>query len=214
MIIEQKQKAPAPTPAKRGRKAKSTTTKGKRGDYRGDMEISPNGITIRRHSNNTPYSMDKDNAVRITLELIQEGYSIPEICEKAKISWKCLRGWIAANKKGIGGAYVQAREVRGDRLALEIQRIADNADDSNPNAVAKARLQTDVRKWYLSHVLPEKYGELQRLELTGKGGAPLQVHSIGAAAIADAERLRAMLFGGASVNSSAPEVIDADVIDE
>ncbi len=77
--------------------------------------------------------------------------------------------------------------------------IADTVDTRNPVAVQKARLQTDVRKWYLSHLLPEKYGDLRRLEVTGKNGGAIGITAVGITAIEDARKLRAMLFGGDSV---------------
>ncbi|WP_234262574.1 terminase small subunit-like protein [Klebsiella aerogenes] len=43
-------------------------------------------------------------------------------------------------------------------LANEIKDIADNADQSNPAAVEKARLQCDVRMWLAGQLWPSKYG--------------------------------------------------------
>jgi hypothetical protein len=51
--------------------------------------------------------------------------------------------------------------------AEELVAIADHAarGTSHPEAINQARLRTDTRKWVLSKLLPETYGN--RVKLTG-----------------------------------------------
>lgn len=58
--------------------------------------------------------------------------------------------------------YARACEIRGTLLFEECLKIADNATDPQ-----KARLQFDARRWYLSKLVPKKYGEKTEVEHTG-----------------------------------------------
>jgi len=174
-------------------------------------------ISVRTPAPNLKYTpADHVNVVQNVLALIADGWSIPQIVEKSEVSKKVITNWIINDKHGAGVAYMRAREARADRVAREVMDIADNCPVNNPVAVNKARLQTDVRKWWLSHILPEKYGDLQRLELTGKGGGAIGIQAVGAVAIEDAQRLRTLIFGPAAPGSVLPatdapeEVIDTE----
>ena len=136
---------------------------------------------------------EKDQAIKKVLELIADGYTTAEIAELAGIERQTIAKWIASDTRGVGCSYAHAREARADRIAREVFEIADKSDGESPAAVNKARLQCDVRKWYLSKILPEKYGD--HIELTGKNGGPLSVAAIGAVGIADIRQLRDMIFG-------------------
>lgn len=221
LVIEKTQDNMHP-PKKRGRPPKNSTPKreeGKRG-----KGIRGNGGNTSIHVLTPPPNLkytpaDRANVVENVLTLIAEGYSIPEIVKRSEISKKVITNWIIKDKHGAGVAYMRAREARADRVAAEVMAIADNCPTDNPAAVNKARLQTDVRKWWLSHILPEKYGDLQRLEVTGKGGGAIGIQTVGAVAIEDAQRLRALIFGQPPAGSAlqppddSDEVIDA-VADE
>lgn len=47
---------------------------------------------------------------------------------------------------------------KAQALANEVKAIADSVDPANPAAVAKARLQCDVRMWLAGRHWPSKYG--------------------------------------------------------
>jgi|SRR6516162_5774745 len=61
----------------------------------------------------------------------------------------------------------RARRQRLEMYAEELVAIADHAarGTSHPEAINQARLRTDTRKWVLSKLLPETYGN--RVKLTG-----------------------------------------------
>lgn len=61
--------------------------------------------------------------------------------------------------------YEKSRDIGFEELADEIKEIADNTDKKE--SPMRSRLRTDVRKWYLSKVLPKKYGE--KLDITSGG---------------------------------------------
>ena len=41
--------------------------------------------------------------------------------------------------------------------------------------VERARLQVDTRKWLLSKLRPEKYGDRSTVEMSAPGGGPLNI---------------------------------------
>ena len=204
------------TPKKRGRPRKNDPAKIASHTEKGKGDIEDRGKRVLPHTLNlfAPRKVypDEEKAVCIesVLSLIQDGYTIPEIAKAANMPEGLLIHWMNRDTNGCRSAYMCAREARADRIAREIMEIADRTDTRNPAEVNKARLQTDVRRWYLSHILPEKYGDLQRLELTGKNGGPVAVASVGAVAIAEAQQLRALIFG---TSQPEPEAIEAEADD-
>ena len=62
--------------------------------------------------------------------------------------------------------YARAREMMIEKMGDEIFTIADKADDATN--VQAARLQIDTRKWYMSKVLPKRYGDKVQTEHSGE----------------------------------------------
>jgi hypothetical protein len=83
--------------------------------------------------------------------------------------------------------YARAREIGYEHWADESVEIADNASNDwmerarkdgeietvlNREHVSRSELRINTRKWMLSKLLPKKFGD--RVELTGKGGGPIE----------------------------------------
>lgn len=134
---------------------------------------------------------ERQSTIDAVLTAIADGQTLTEIEKLPGMPKRqTLNTWIATNAHGAADKYKAAREVRADRIADEIFAIADNADTSNPAAVQKARLQCDARRWYLSKIMPEKYGEqTAKVEVTASRNTAI----VGADAIAEVMRLRAMI---------------------
>lgn len=216
MLVIEKTQDNIPPPKKRGRPPKNSTQKreeGKRGKgIRGNGDkLPPYRDIFKRPANLTYTPADQPEVIQNVLALISKGYSLPEIARRAEMNEDILIHWVNRDKHAVGSAYSRAREARADRVAREVMEIAD-ACPSDTAAVQKARLQTDVRKWWLSHILPEKYGDLQRLEVTGKGGGAIGIQAVGAVAIEDAQRLRALIFGQAPDDSALQPIDDSDEV--
>jgi hypothetical protein len=62
--------------------------------------------------------------------------------------------------------YARAKKAGCNAYADDTIDLADSCEQSQ-EAVAKARLQVETRKWHLSKLLPKVYGD--RLELDHKG---------------------------------------------
>ncbi len=73
--------------------------------------------------------------------------------------------------------YAHAKAAGLERLAEEIMEISDDVDSDSNEAVQRARLRVDSRKWLLSKMAPRKYGD--KLELAGDAAAPLVINITG-----------------------------------
>ncbi len=62
--------------------------------------------------------------------------------------------------------YVRAREAQTEAYALELTELSDNVALS-AEAINKARLQIDTRKWIMSRLKPKKYGDNASLNVSG-----------------------------------------------
>ena len=126
---------------------------------------------------------------------IAQGDSLRYICSDDKMPNKgtVLRWVIDGEHKEFSDQYAKAREVQAEILADEIFDIADdgsndyyekkNTDGSSFVAldaenIGRSRLRVDSRKWYLSKVLPKKFGEKVVTEHSGPDGGPIQLERI------------------------------------
>lgn len=90
--------------------------------------------------------------------LISSGESVKKISKRDDMpSEFTIYKWIGEHPE-FSKQYAHARAAQVERYAEDIEAIADNVDVDS-NAIAKARLQIDSRKWLLSKMIPKKYGE-------------------------------------------------------
>lgn len=96
--------------------------------------------------------------------------------------------WIARHDE-FRTQYAKAKLEGAEAIAEELFDIADDGSNDwmerfdkeggslgwhlNGEAVQRSRLRIDTRKWYLSKIMPKKYGD--RLELEGKLGMPMVI---------------------------------------
>jgi hypothetical protein len=98
--------------------------------------------------------------------------------------------WALDDTHGFAARYARAREVGFTLIAEEILEISDNSSGDfverpgkdgettkvvDHEAIARARLRVDSRKWMLSKMLPKIYGDRVVNELVGKDGGPVEV---------------------------------------
>lgn len=129
------------------------------------------GASLGRPSD---YSQDLIDRI---CDWLAEGTSLRRICAREDMpSMRTVLRWLAQHEL-FRAQYALAREAQADTLADEIVDIADDAlndyvqtDDGpqiNPEAVQRAKLRVDARKWVASKLKPKKYGE--RLDLAHSG---------------------------------------------
>lgn len=117
---------------------------------------------------------------------IAEGESIRTIVKEEEMPCaSTIFNWLLdEDKKRFLEQYETARNIQAEVMFEELLEIADdgsndwmqreNKDGStyeslNTEAIGRSRLRVDTRKWYLSKVLPKKFGEKSELDLTSKG---------------------------------------------
>lgn len=101
------------------------------------------------------------------------GESLRSICNtkgfptEAAVRFRVVRD----QPPGFAAQYACARQAGLDWIAEDIQTISEErSDDANSR-----RVRIDARKWLLSKLRPDKYGDSVRQEITGAGGGPLTV---------------------------------------
>jgi len=139
-----------------------------------------------------PTILDDDLADTICRRLAH-GESLRSICrDDAMPDISTVLEWVVNSKneaqEKFSKQYAKAREAQAEYLADEINDIADDGSNDwieretekrniveqvNGEVVARSRLRVDTRKWYLSKVLPKKYGE--RLVMAGDKDNPVEI---------------------------------------
>ena len=99
-------------------------------------------------------------------ERVSEGKPLQVVCKELGINTTTVRKWALEDYKGFSGVYARARELMIERMGEELFEIADAADDETN--VQSAKLRIDTRKWYMSKVLPKRYGERLQTEHSGE----------------------------------------------
>lgn len=80
--------------------------------------------------------------------------------------------WLATDESFLK-QYARARELQADALFDETLDIADERGATEPDAVARARLRIDTRKWMAGKLRPKKYGDKLLAEHSGPDGASI-----------------------------------------
>lgn len=112
------------------------------------------------------------------LDKLSVGKSLREICSAEGMpSESLVRKWVTQDDD-FGTQFARAREAGMEALGDEILQIADSqegdiivSDDGreivNHDAIQRAKLRVDTRKWIMSKIAPKKYGD--RLDLNHSG---------------------------------------------
>lgn len=129
----------------------------------------------------TDYSHELTTAI---CKRIADGESLRSICkDEGMPNRSTVHEWLLdESKKEFSDQYEIACNVRAETMFDEIIDIADNGEFDeierqredgstittvNTEYIQRSRLRVDTRKWYLSKVLPKKFGD--KLDLTSKG---------------------------------------------
>lgn len=123
-------------------------------------------------------------------ERLAVGESLRSICrDEGMPSDASVRRWVLADIEGFAAQYTRARDIGLDAMADEILDVADDGRNDwveretargstyvalNEEALGRSRLRVDARKWYLSKLAPKRYGDTNKVELSGPDGGPVQ----------------------------------------
>lgn len=114
---------------------------------------------------------------KVAVEILQRmanGETLRKICmDKHLPSASTARLWVLEDREGFSERYAQARALLCEYWADEQIEIADNAKGD----VQRDRLRVDTRKWLLSKLRPEEYGDRAKLEHSSEAGGVMLVPS-------------------------------------
>ena len=113
----------------------------------------------------TKYTVELANKI---CELVSVGVSLRAISELKDMPDKAtIIRWLGSNSD-FCDQYARAREEQADFFADEIIEIADAVEEDS-NAIAKAKLQIEARKWRAAKLSPKKYGDKFGIDHTTNG---------------------------------------------
>lgn len=137
-------------------------------------------MTMGRPTDYTPELADR------ICDLLASGVSLNKICKRDDFPViTSIFNWLPKYPEFME-KYARARETQAQVMAEEILDISDDAlNDYQVNEkgekvfssehVQRSKLRVDSRKWIASKLLPKKYGEFTRTELTGKDGGAIEM---------------------------------------
>lgn len=134
----------------------------------------------------TDYSPELAEVICLRLA---EGESLRAVCRDEEMPAKCtVLRWIARNED-FRAQYVRAKAEGAEAIAEEMFDIADDATNDwmerldsegqgvgwqlNGDHVRRSQLRIDTRKWYLSKIMPKKYGDKIQQEVSGPNGGAI-----------------------------------------
>jgi hypothetical protein len=119
------------------------------------------------------------------IKSIESGLSLRAALIQTKVSRTIFESVLntSEDKKA---QYARARDERADRIFEEILEIADESNKDtlitdngitiNSEFVQRSRLRIDARKWYLSKMLPKKFGDKVENTIVGDNEKPIIIN--------------------------------------
>jgi len=101
---------------------------------------------------------------QMVLDSMVGGASMRQSCIKAGIGASTWIDWVTADRE-LGERYARAREGLLDAMVDQILTLADapvpllDNGATDPGLVRQRQLQIDARRWILSKLAPNKYGD-------------------------------------------------------
>lgn len=158
--------------------------------------------------------------------LIAEGMGAKAAAKALGISSSTFFLWLRRHEE-FRKMYIEAKQISLSIMAEDIVDISDNdakditivRDEKgmptgqieiNHENIQRSKLRVDTRKWLLSKLVPDKYGDRVINEHTGEGGGPVRVISRDMTAAEAAEAYSNFVRGGSSAPLAIPEDDDRD----
>lgn len=138
-----------------------------------------------------PSGYSDDLADVICARLVENGgRSLRSVCADDDMpSLSTAMRWLSESEH-FQQQYARATDVRAEIMAEDTLEIADDARNdyiekarengelfivADQEHIARSRLRIDTRKWLLSKMAPKKYGDKVQAEVSGPGGAPVEM---------------------------------------
>lgn len=112
-----------------------------------------------------PSDYTKELADRIC-DLLSDGLSLRKVCSLDELPDKStVFSWLRTHKE-FADQYARAKQEGTDAWAEELHEIVDEVEEDK-EAINKARLRVDTRKWLMAKMKPKKYGD--QVDVTSGG---------------------------------------------
>ena len=132
--------------------------------------------TTKRNKGGRPKVLTDADWQRV-LDGLMEGASLRKVCKRRGTpSVKTVLVRASREREGFGLRYAHAREIGLLQMEEELLQLADGegVPESDPKlanaAVQRARLQVETRKWIMSKMRPDRYGD--RVAIGGDSSGP------------------------------------------
>jgi hypothetical protein len=119
------------------------------------------------------------------IEAVERGLSLRNALIQTEVSRTIFEN-VLNSSEDKKAQYARARDERADKIFEEILEIADDSSKDtiitdngivlNNEFVQRSRLKIDARKWYLSKMLPKKYGEKVENTIVGDNEKPIIIN--------------------------------------
>jgi hypothetical protein len=117
-----------------------------------------------------PSDYSETIAERICIRLLKPETLLAICRDKAMPSQATVYRWMEQNPE-FREKMIRARAAQAHILFDQTLIISDDMTSDNPVKVARAKLMIESRRWYISKVLPKKFGD--KLDLGMREGDPL-----------------------------------------
>lgn len=122
-------------------------------------------------------SVSEEQGAAVLKAMAEEGATLRRACKEAGCSKTSFLRWKDESRERTD-RYARARDAQIEYWADELIDISDDnsrdvrvlhngTETVDYEVVARSKLRTDNRKWLLSKLRPEKYGEHTKVELSG-----------------------------------------------
>jgi hypothetical protein len=163
-----KEKPSAQAKPKAAPKKKSTPAKAKKKAVSLAPVVPIDGGLIALPRRGRPERKYTEEMAHEILERVGDGESLRGICKSAHMpDERTARRWRDENFEGFGDRYAKAIDHCLETWAGEIVTIADEPA-ADMAAVQRNRGRVDSRKWILSKLRPERYGDRVSLDVTNR----------------------------------------------
>ncbi len=116
------------------------------------------------------------------------GELLKNICEDDGMpEVRTIADWVREDREGFAELYARARRVQVEQMADEVIEISDDSTNDwmerqtfdggtervvDHEHIARAKLRVDSRKWLLSKLLPERFGDRLAVQALDEHGKP------------------------------------------